>query len=150
VSEYEIPKPGFGRLAREPDRGRFLSGALRPINAILRRMYGIQVTRVRKRAGGEAYFLDRSATGKLFVFADEPEADDTPGGPRPHIASNLRLAPAAPLNHIDVFVDGVFFSRAERAPDAEDSPTPKDNDNSEEGLDKFLADKFAKIAERDL
>jgi hypothetical protein len=92
IFEFEVPRPGFDRLAREPDRARFLAGMLRTINAVLRKMYGVQLQRVAKRAttGVGTYFLGRSEVGKLFVFADEPEPDDTPGGPRPHIVSALR------------------------------------------------------------
>ena len=90
VFEFEVPRPNLERLGREDDRGRFLAGALRFINSVLRRMYGVEVKRLTKRAGaGAAYYLNRSAVGRLFVFSREPEPDDTPGGPRPHIPSNL-------------------------------------------------------------
>lgn len=125
VFEFEVRKPGFDRLAREPDRGRFLAGMLRTVNAVLRAMYGLEVKRVTKRAGGSAYYLNHSPVGRLFVFSSEPEPDDITGGPRPHISSSLAplsVGPAAESRlRVDLFLEEAFYSRAEAAAD-EDRP----------------------------
>jgi len=117
VFTFEIPRPDFARLAREPDRARFLSGALRFVNSVLRVMYGLQVRRVPllKNAGPESrtYFLDQNSTGRLFVFSNAPEPDDTPGGPRPHIRSNLRVAAN---DHATLFLEQTFYATMQEPP----------------------------------
>jgi hypothetical protein len=95
VYEFEIPQPNVDRLGREADRARFLAGALRTVNAVLRAMYGLQVKRLPKAAGGGAYSLAPSATGRLFSWAPGGDPADAPGGPRPHIPSNLGPAAGA-------------------------------------------------------
>jgi hypothetical protein len=111
VFEFEIPRPKLDRLAREADRARFLAGMLRMVNAVLRAMYGLQVTRVAKRAGGRAYYLNQSATGRLFVFSSTPEDDSAPDGPRPHIASNLLPLPARERDsRVNLFLEEAFYS----------------------------------------
>jgi len=106
IFELEIPRPGLDRLSREPDRGAFLRGMLRFVNGVERRMYGIQLQRTTKREGGGAYKLGRSATGLLFVFSNEPDPDDTPGGPKPHIVSNLEIIE---FDKTDLFLSDVFY-----------------------------------------
>jgi hypothetical protein len=147
VFEFEIPPPHFARVGRETDAARFLSGALRPINAVLRRMYGIYVARVPSRAGGDAYYLEQSSLGKRFVFSHDPEPDDTPGGPRPHIPSNLATQEAAcenarEVNRLNLFIDGAFYSAKPRAVDEPDADLLDDSDLLDETkmLDDFLAD----------
>jgi hypothetical protein len=111
--ELEISGASLPRLAREPDRARFLSGAMRYVNSVLRKMYGIQLRRSPKSSGGNSYYISQSDVGKLFVFSSVPEPDDA-GGARPHIPSNLKPAAAAPA--VGNFLDDVFFS-AEVFPD---------------------------------
>ena len=123
--EFEIPRPHLERLSREPDRARFLASMLRTINAVLRAMYGLQVRRVAKSAGGSAYYLGHNATGKLFVFAQEAEPDDTPGGPRPHIPSNLEELPADKHDRVNLFLAAAYYAAADDndADDAMDGDT---------------------------
>lgn len=106
VFELEIPRPGLDRLSREPDRAAFLRGMLRFVNGVQRRMYGIQLQKTTKKEGGGAYRLGRSAKGMLFVFSTEPEADDTPGGPHPHVPSNLEVVE---FDRTDLFLSDVFY-----------------------------------------
>lgn len=155
VFEFEIPRPPIARLAREKDRGRFIAGTLRTVNAVLRRTYGIFVAQVPKRAGGLAYCVQQSPLGKLFVFSHDPEPDDTPGGPRPHVPSNLR-AREAPNAKLDVFIDDVYFNRADD-PETNDDPVAVTTavaavaatvvTTDEKDLDDFLADQFARITQ---
>ncbi len=112
VFEFEIPRPNLDRLARETDQARFLANALRTINAVLRMMYGIQVSRCPKRTGGGAYLITQNPTGKLFVFSHTPEDDKIPGGPRPHIPSNLKEAGGAADDRVNIFLDRTFYDRA--------------------------------------
>ena len=88
MSEFEISSPPFDRLSREADAAPFLSGMLRVVNAVARAAFGVEVARAaaRRRAGAPApeYFLRPNKVGALFAFA--PDADDRPGGPRPHVA----------------------------------------------------------------
>ena len=108
VFEFEIPRPNLDLLGREPDRAHFLAGMLRFINAVLRAMYGLQVKRGAKRA---AYFsLGQTAVGKLFVFAQEAEPDNTPGGPRPHIPSNLLEAAPTENQEVIDFIEDVYYA----------------------------------------
>jgi hypothetical protein len=109
VFEFEVPRPNLDRLGRETDRVRFLASMLRTINAVLRKMYGLQVQRVAKRNGGGAYFLNHNANGKLFIFAREAEPDDTPGGARPHIPSNLKAPPADAHERINLFLEDTYY-----------------------------------------
>lgn len=171
VFEFEISKPNLDRLARETDRARFLAGMLIPVNAVLRAMYGIEVKRVAKHAGGRAYHLNQSATGRLFIFSQEPEDDDAPGGPRPHIPSGLRPAPAAD-HRVDLFLEDAFYAR-ETGPAALDEwqeELPGDQAADSHGdqaadshrdqaaqdaaadgdysLDDFLAEQFEEVASR--
>lgn len=176
VFEFEINRPNLDRLARETDRARFLMTALRTVNAVLRTMYGLQVTRVAKRAGGGAYYLSHNQTGRLFVFSAEPESDDTPGGPRPHIPSNLRPVEAdAGTERVNLFLEDTYYDReatpreledvgfepsAEaRAHQADDSdplslllyggePEDEPADTGEYGLDDFLAEEFEAVMAR--
>ncbi len=165
VSEYEIARPNVDRLEREPDRGRFLAAALRTVNAVVRTAYGVSVVRVSKRAGGAAYYLNQSAVGRLFVFRPDPEPDDTPGGPRPHIPSRLRELSAA-SNRVTLFLEETFYARPAAAEAAEAAkaadpapadlvPVPAEAPKhatmpagrvivvSEAALDEFLAEQFA-------
>jgi hypothetical protein len=118
--EFEIPRPNLERLSRELDRARFLASMLRTINAVLRAMYGLQVRRVAKSAGGGAYYLGHNAVGKLFVFAQNAEPDDTPGGPRPHIPSNLEEPPANEHDRVNLFLAAAYYAAADDN-DAEDA-----------------------------
>lgn len=108
VFEFGVPRPDLNRWAREEHQGRFLANALRTINAVLRTMYGLQVQRVSKRAGGCAYFLSQNVVGKLFVFALDPEPDGVQGGPRPHIPSCLR-----PVDNrhgrVNLFLEAAYY-----------------------------------------
>jgi hypothetical protein len=108
VFEFEVPRPYLDRLGRETDRARFLAGMLRTINAVLRTMYGCQIRRVAKSAGGGAYCLSESSVGKLFVFAQEAVPDDAPGGPRPHIPSNLSNTPSE--DHLSDFLEASYYA----------------------------------------
>jgi hypothetical protein len=107
VFEFEVPRPCLDRLGRETDRARFLAGMLRTVIAVLRAMYGCQIRRVAKRAGGGAYALGESTVGKLFVFAQEAVPDDAPGGPRPHIPSNLADTPGE--DYLNDFLEATYY-----------------------------------------
>ena len=160
VYEFEIPKPGLDRLAREADRGRFLAGMLRTINAVLRAQYGLEVKRLAKRAGGGAYYLNQCAVGRLFVFSPLPEDDGMPGGPRPHIPSRLR--PLSAANHrVDLFLEEAFYARdadpwADLGGDAGPTPNPSAGATEEPersrppgqdcSLDDFLTEEFERIS----
>jgi hypothetical protein len=122
VFEFEVPRPYLDRLGREADRARFLAGMLRTVNAVLRTMYGCQVRRVAKSAGGGAYCLSESAVGKLFVFAQDAVPDDAPGGPRPHIPSNLANIPSE--DHLSDFLEASYY--ASEFPDDDDVAPPDD------------------------
>jgi len=111
VFEFGVARPNLVRLSHETDRARFLTGMFRTINAVLRIMYGLQVQRISKRTGGGAYHLNHNATGKLFVFAQEAEPDNIPGGPRPHISSNLE-APANTHERVNQFLETVYYEAA--------------------------------------
>ncbi len=140
VFEFEIPRPNVDRLAREPDQTRFLAGVLRTVNAVLRAMYGLELKRAAKRAGGHAYSLGRSAVGRLFVFSQEPEPDDAPDGARPHIASNLRPHAAADAR-VDLFLEEMYYAPAAGAPPAAAADRDADPDPDEgAGLDALLAE----------
>lgn len=123
VFEFEVPRVNFAALAGEGS-ARFLAGTLRPINAVLRAMYGVQVQKAPKRSGGHYYSLALSPVGRLFVFSDEPEPDDAPGGPRPHIPSQLLLADAAgalDAGQVSLFLEDAYYA----APAAEFEPSPE-------------------------
>jgi hypothetical protein len=145
VFEFEIPRPNLDRLSRETDRARFLASMLRTVNAVLRAMYGLQVQRVAKRAGGGAYYLSHNATGKLFVFAQEAEPDDIPGGPRPHVPSNLGAPPADAHERVNLFLEAAYYDAGgdDATASGEDSPAALG-----EGLDDFLACAFEEFAAR--
>jgi hypothetical protein len=133
VYEFEIPRPNFARLAREPDKERFLAGMLRFVNPVLRTMYGLQVQRVSARAGGDAYFLNQNSTGRLFVFSADPEPDDVGGGapvayagPRPHVPSNLTGEDAGEVSddRVKLFLERVFYERRVLLGDGAESAVP--------------------------
>lgn len=109
VFELEIPRPGVERLSRDADRSRFLTGMLRFVNAVLRKMYGVQLQRALKRAGGNFYFIGHNAVGKLFVFAPHPERDDAPGGARPHVPSRLVQLRDGAQDSVVNFMEDVFY-----------------------------------------
>ncbi len=123
VFEFELQRPGLDRLRREADRARFLTGMLAFFNAALRHMYGLQIARAVKRAGGVSFHLNQNSVGKLFVFAAAPEPDDAPGGPRPHIVSNLAVIDT---NRVDVFLEEVFYSGAAPGGDGDGAPPADD------------------------
>ncbi len=87
------------------------------MNGVLRIMYGIEIKRTAKRRGGRSFYINQTDVGLLFVFSDGPEADTVPGGPRPHIASQLQ-----PLRHDTStarFIEDEYADRADTPPDDE-------------------------------
>jgi hypothetical protein len=128
VFELEIPRPSLDRLSRESDRAAFLRGMLRFVNGVQRRMYGIQLQKTTKKEGGGAYRLARSAKGQLFVFQSEPEPDDTAGGPRPHIASNLEVIE---FDRTDLFLSDVFYEEGFAEREGMDEPETYDDLDAE-------------------
>ena len=140
VFEFEVPRLNLDRLGRELDRAHFLAGMLRFINSVLRIMYGLQVKRVAKCG---AYFLGQTAIGQLFVFAREAEPDDTPGGARPHIPSNLAIEP--PGGDEGAIADGgeVEDEDKDADGDADDDDEDKDADGDEDAASDGDEDKDA-------
>jgi hypothetical protein len=87
LRQRSLPAPPPGDTDRA-ERAVYLRGALRLVNGALRHMYGREVRRSRREAGGRHYQLAWTAVGKLFTF-DEGDAG------RPCVPSHLRpLAPA--------------------------------------------------------
>ena len=152
VFEFEVPRPCLDRLGRETDRARFLAGMLRTINAVLRAMYGCQIRRVAKRAGGGAYSLSESTVGKLFVFAQEAVPDNAPGGPRPHISSNLAGTPGE--DHLNDFLEASYYESAppddepDGPQDAPDGPQGAPDEPFDSELNEFLSQAFEEFAAR--
>ena len=70
--EFEIRKVNVETLKVEKDRGKFLKRSLTFINSILRKMYGIQIHKSRRK-GSSSYIITQSSVGKLFVFVEENE-----------------------------------------------------------------------------
>jgi len=127
VVEFEIPKPNVARLSREDDRMKFISGMLRTFNLVLRQMYGIQVQRSARRskkAGWITYEIGHTDVGRLFVFSQEPEPDNAPGGARPHVQSNLDPLPDADDGNerINIFLDHVDCSDSNNPPLPDETP----------------------------
>ena len=104
VFEFEIQRPNLDKLSRDLDCGRFLSGMLRMINAVLRIMYGIQIRRVPKQAGGGAYQIGQSTVGKLFAF--------TPNEKCPYIKSNL-VPVSSQHVRVDAFIEDMYYGMPE-------------------------------------
>ena len=143
------------RLARESDATKFLSGALRTVNAVLRAQYGLQVHRVPKRAGGHAYALENSSTGRLFPFSLEPEPDDDQ--PRPHIPSHLTTT--AEDRRIDLFLEETYYRSASSTISSSSSSTSSSSSSTAPPpvmvqkvpahlvmhLDTFLAEEFDRV-----
>ncbi len=125
VFEFEIPRPNLGRVARDACRESFIRGVLRVVNPVLRVMYGLSVRRVPKRAGGGAYALSLTPTGRLFVFSATPDHGDPP---RPHIPSNL--APPDENHRVNLFLDTVWVNQD--GPDDEGSDDGSPDDGSPE------------------
>jgi hypothetical protein len=141
VFEFEVQRPNLGRLALEADRRQFLGGALRFVNTVLRLMYGRHLARATRRAGGAcagAYVLDLSPVGRLFVFSRQPEPDDTPGGPRPHIPSNLAEAPAAD-GGVRLFMEEVFYGESADDSASGEGPDPDPDEEPASDPDEDLA-----------
>ena len=110
---YSIKKPNLFHVLLETDRRKFISTVLRTINPILRQTYGLFVSKSKKRDGGDTYSLEQGSVGKLFVFSQEPQPDDTPGGPKPHIPSNLVLD--NDNSNAELFLDMAYIEGYERA-----------------------------------
>ena len=126
--EFSIRKPSLSRLGNESDTRKFLTGMLALVNGVLRIMYGIEMKRTAKRRGGRSFYLNQTETGMLFVFADEPEPDNAPGGPRPHIASQLR-----PLCHdasIARFIEDEYVERVSADDGSADDALLEEPDDS--------------------
>ena len=68
--EFEVRKINTSTLKAERDRPQFLKRSLTFINSILRKMYGIQIRKSRRK-GPAAYTISQSSVGKLFVFSEE-------------------------------------------------------------------------------
>jgi hypothetical protein len=109
---FSIKKPNLFPVLLETDRGKLISTVLRTINPILRQTYGLFVRKSKKRVGGDTYSLEQSSVGKLFVFSQEPQPDDTPGGPKPHIPSNLVLN--NDNNNAELFLDMAYIEGSAR------------------------------------
>jgi hypothetical protein len=71
--EFEVRKVNLETLKVEKDRGKFLKRSLTFINSILRKMYGIQVLKSRKK-GLSSYTITQNSVGKLFIISEECNA----------------------------------------------------------------------------
>jgi len=126
VFEFSLKKPDFGSIAREADRKKFIMRMLSFINPILRQMYGLDIQRSLKRAGGNTYFIRHTDVGNLFIFADEPEPDDIRGGPRPHISSKLKVIEP---DKTGLFLEEEYYDRIS-------SKEPRDGEFEEDYTDR--------------
>ncbi len=82
------------------------------MNPALRKMYGLEVRRTPKRAGGKHLFLGPTAVGRLFALARP--GDPPPDPPRPVVVSRLRPlgGPGDPRDeaaHVAAFLGDVFY-----------------------------------------
>ena len=158
VFEFEVPRPGFARAARDPDPDRFLAAALRPINSVLRSMYGIQVRRV--PGGGGMYALGWGAVGRLFVFVDADGRLMGGGAAAPALGDGRPVVVCALVadgggGDDGEFLDAEFYGRPNA--DGDDAANADDDaadaaavaaaaaadaafDNTQRGLDDFLSD----------
>lgn len=107
--EFQIRRPSLGSISSERDIHRYITKVLTLVNAVLRKMYGVEVKRTGKKAGGKDFYLAHTSVGRLFVFSDEPLPDDIPGGPKPHVPS--RLAPVGQDKEalLNAFLDDKFY-----------------------------------------
>lgn len=119
--EFQTRTPFLLRWRTEPNEQKFISALLRFMNPVFRAMYGLEVKRTTKRAGGDAYYLSHTRTGRLFVFSDEPEPDAMPHGalPKPHIPS--RLTPPE-VNRAACFLDEAYIHQLTTARPDDEQP----------------------------
>jgi hypothetical protein len=109
--EFQLRRPSVRAISGEREAARYIAKALGVINPVLRKMYGVEVKRTSKKAGANNFFLNHTKVGRLFVFAAPdagPVPDDHPGGPKPHIPSNL-LPVGGPGDRIVSFLDDCFY-----------------------------------------
>ena len=66
--EFEVRKVNMETLKVEKDRGKFLKRSLTFINSVLRKMYGIQICKSRKKGSSE-YTITQNSVGKLFIIS---------------------------------------------------------------------------------
>lgn len=69
--EFEVRKVNVEALSREKDKGKFLKRSLTFINSVLRKMYGIQLRKSRRKGTTSSYTIVQNSIGKLFVFSDK-------------------------------------------------------------------------------
>jgi hypothetical protein len=84
--EFSIPRPNPKAFTDEREVRRYVSQVLRIVNAVLRKMYGLKVTRARTTG---LCCLEHTAIGRLFALSPEPPPGEGVEGQKPHIPSQL-------------------------------------------------------------
>jgi hypothetical protein len=125
--EFQLRRPSARTVVGEREIPRYVIKVLGVINPVLRKMYGVEIRRTSKKAGGKDFYINHTKVGRLFVFIgpdDAPPPDDAPGGPKPHIVSRLTPVDAA-NDALVAFLDDRFYgdiaTREDNAPGDEEA-----------------------------
>lgn len=103
--EFGIQRPRTRSIACEDDDDRYLTIILGLVNRVLRAMYGIEVRRATKREGRKNLHLNKTQTGRLFIFSLEPDPEDK----RPHIPSKLVAVGDPRTDRVGYFLEQVYY-----------------------------------------
>ena len=103
--EFQLRCPQARAIADECDRGRYVAKVLAVINPVLRKMYGLEISRTAKAVGG-TFRLNRTPVGRLFVLVGPEEAPGIPD--RPFILSRL-LPDLDNVARIQKFLEERFY-----------------------------------------
>ncbi|GFR91538.1 BA71V-F1055L [Elysia marginata] len=88
--EFQVRRPSVQAfVGRRETPLRYVMKILSVVNSVLRKMYGVEIRRTTKKAGGKSFYIRSTNVGRLFVFIAPNEGPPPVGVLKPYIVSHL-------------------------------------------------------------